>query len=262
MDSQLLLQWHYMIYLLPFAIATLFLALTSIRLGGHRSAGQGRHASGGHGVRYTGGHGHRVGGHGHVHHSAHSSGSAPHPQTHHTHTHTPSQAHTARSQHSQKGATGQEGGFLGALLGMFGIGRAPTSLVLSLFGLLWGFCGVWANQLLLKTPNPTLNEMLPSLCAAMAGSLVGTRLLSEMIARLLPKEETSAVSHHELFGLTGKVVFPVNESEGRVYVYDENGTLHDERCRVASGHLPIPRDRRVMITDIDTQGRLVVEEIS
>jgi hypothetical protein len=44
-------------------------------------------------------------------------------------------------------------------------------------------------------------------------------------------------------------------------VYDSFGTLHDEMCRIAPGQLTIEKGRQAIVLDMDTQGRLLVEEM-
>jgi hypothetical protein len=54
----------------------------------------------------------------------------------------------------------------------------------------------------------------------------------------------------------------VDQTRGRVHVYDDFGTLHDVQARVASGHAPVSRGRTVLVTDYDAaQDRLVIEEV-
>ena len=79
---------------------------------------------------------------------------------------------------------------------------------------------------------------------------------------MIPPEESLDVSREELYGLTGEVAFPVSETAGRIRIYDPHGSLHDETCRIATGHTPIAKGRFAMVLDRDTQGNLIVEEVS
>jgi len=91
-------------------------------------------------------------------------------------------------------------------------------------------------------------------------ALLGTRGVAEVAARLLPKAETKVISRKALFGLAGRVLFTVTESSGRIRVYDEHNTMHDEPCRVTPGNPAIPKGQRARIVDIDAEGLLLVEE--
>ena len=52
------------------------------------------------------------------------------------------------------------------------------------------------------------------------------------------------MSRDGLFGLTGQVVFPVSAASGRIHIYDEHGTLHDEMCRWRPVTRPLPKAAR------------------
>jgi hypothetical protein len=134
-------------------------------------------------------------------------------------------------------------------------------MLIETFCVTWGFCGVWANRLLIKTPDPTFVQMLPSLGIAFAGGWFGSRIFAEVFARVAPKEESFDISHDQLFGLTGRVTFPVSVNAGRIHIYDEHGTLHDEPCLIAAGHPEIPKGQHAIVVDMDTKGRLIVEEL-
>ncbi|HZT42699.1 MAG TPA: hypothetical protein VFA07_11090 [Chthonomonadaceae bacterium] len=259
-DATLLLQWHYLIFLLPLGTALLLLLLSSLRLGHHTGPG-------GHG--HVAAHGHAAV-HGHAApHGAHAAGGHAGPAHGHA-------TATAGGHAQPHGAAARPGGKAhptangtkeniitpaGLLLGLLGFGRAPAPMVLEAFCIAWGLCGFWANEFLVRTPTPSLLQMLPSLGIALGGGIVGSRLAAELLSRVLPKEESFAVSQQELFGLTGAIAFPVSEEAGRIHIYDSFGTLHDEMCRVPSGHPPIEKGHRAIVVDMDTQGRLIVEEI-
>ncbi len=147
------------------------------------------------------------------------------------------------------------------VLQITGADRAPLAMILELFALVWGVCGYWANEVTLHTAHPTLHEMLPSLGIAMGGGIIGARIGAEIIARIMPQDESQDVSRESLFGLTGKIAFPATETAGRIQIYDEHGTLHDEMCRAAPGHETIARGRTALVVDMDAAGRLLVEEV-
>lgn len=61
--------------------------------------------------------------------------------------------------------------------------------------------------------------------------------------------------------LTGKAIFPVTTTTGRLHLYDGNGTLHEHPCRVVVGAEPIAKGVRVRVVDKDSKtGALMVEE--
>ncbi len=148
------------------------------------------------------------------------------------------------------------------LLHITGADRAPAMMLIEAFCVAWGVCGYWANELTVHATSPTLRQMLPSLVIALACGIIGARIAAEVIARVMPQDESQDVSRDGLFGMTGKVVFPVSATSGRIHIYDEHGTLHDEMCRLASEHEAIVKGRTAMVVDVDTQGRLLVEEVA
>ncbi len=256
-----LLEWEYLIFLLPCGVAALLLLLSSLRLGHH----------GGHG--HIGGHGH-LGTHGpfgvHAHAGAHGMHGAQSGATHaggpahgqNTHSHPAVRARVGKVEVVRHGPNKENVTITtNFVLHILGIDRAPLLMILEAFCLVWGVTGFWANRMLLHSANPTPREMLPSLAIALGVGIIGARVAAEIIARLLPQEESLVVSRDGLFGMAGTVAFPVSATAGRIHVYDEFGTLHDEMCRVASDHPTIEKGHKALVVDMDAQGRLIVEEI-
>lgn len=235
-----LLHWHYMIFLLPMGLAAFFLLLSSLRLGGrhgHRTAAQGRGPGAGHR-----GHSGTAGRH-------HGTGNGRH-----------SGRHGGGRSAPKSGGKGLSVTPMTLVLALIGADRAPLPLAIELFCLSWGIVGFWANRLLLPgTEIPSLIQLLPSLSMACLGGIIGARAGSELAFRLMPREETTAISRTALFGLTGTIVFPASETAGRIHIYDDHGTLHDESCRVAPDSPPIPKGSCAIVVDVDTRGRLIVE---
>lgn len=248
MGAALLLEWHYAIFFVPLVVAGVLLLLSAVKVG-HRHSGPGRAA---------GHHAHAAAAHPHA--GAAGSRHAHAPAPHATAAGRASGPHPAVIRH---GLRDRAGGVFhsGVLLSALGIDRAPAAMVLSSFCVAWGVVGCWANELFLKTSAPSLSQMAPSLAAAAIGGAVGARLTAELAGRILPADDSYAVSRNALFGLIGEVVFPVTGTSGRIHVYDEHGTLHDEACRAAPGCPEIEKGRRAMIIDVDVNGRLCVEEM-
>jgi membrane protein implicated in regulation of membrane protease activity len=285
-----LLEWEYLIYLLPCGLAAFLLLLSTLRLGHHGGHGHGggHGAMGGHAhvgapahAGMSGAHGAHSGAPAHTGHTAGHSGPAAHAgHGHGTSTHG---NHDAATDHAD-GADQRTHPAVRARMGkvevvrhgpnkenltittnfvlhILGVNRAPLLMLIEAFFLVWGMAGFWANQSLLHNANPSLREMLPSLAIALGAGVIGARIAAEVIGRAMPPDESLVVSRNGLFGMTGTVAFPVSATAGRIHIYDEFGTLHDEMCRVASDHPPIEKGHKVLVVDMDTQGRLLVEEI-
>jgi membrane protein implicated in regulation of membrane protease activity len=248
------LEWYYLIYALPAAVAVLVLLMSGF--GGHH-----------------GGHGHA--GHGplHVHapvHSAHGSeaGHAAHPAGHaaaHPE-HGAVGGHAARVAHAGSPGHGPDRPVPGIgqqLLGFFGVGRAPLTVVIGSLLIGWGLFGLAATDLLRHTLHwPALLTFAPSLAAAVAGALLSAKLFGEVAARLMPRDESCAIPREGLLGLAGKVVYPVSESSGRVHVFDSFRTLHVEPARVSPGQPAIEKGTEVIVASMDPDhGYLIVEPL-
>ncbi len=95
-------------------------------------------------------------------------------------------------------------------------------------------------------PLPTPVACLAMLVLAMPA----TRTMSRWAARVVPRDETTAVSQAEFIGLTGTVTLgPLDQGKpGRVRVRDRHGNIHVLRARAARGHV-IPRGALVLVVE-------------
>ena len=252
MSPDLLLHWHYLIFLVPFGVSALMLLLSSLQFGQHHMAHAGHShlnlAGGNHAGAHHGG-AIQAHGPGHSHAASHDASHGEHGGSRHD--------SLSRRIVTQELATHSH-----VMQTLFGIGRAPLPIIIEAFFLIWGLTGCLLNQVMLKgIASPGLLQVLPVIGIATGGALVGSRIAADLIGRVMPREESQVVSREGLFGLKGKVAFPVTETGGRIIIYDDHGSLHDETCRVASGQPPIARGRSALILDRDTQGNLLVEEV-
>lgn len=262
MSINLILHWHYLIFLLPFGLSAFLLLLSSLHMG-HDQSGHGGHHAIGSGTHINAGHtaSHLTGSH--ASHDFHAGSHAAHGASHSPELHHADSSHGHQTGDDLSDDNEEDVLRQNLFLMMFGFGKVPVPMIMEAFFIIWGLSGCLANQWILPgTPYPTLMQMLPSLGIAAGSGLIGTRLAIEVLARVLPKEESSVVSREGLYGLKGKVAFPVSETTGRILIYDSGGSLHDENCRVAAGHNTIVKGCSVMIMDKDSQGNLIVEEIS
>ena len=148
------------------------------------------------------------------------------------------------------------------VLSLVGIGRAPLSLLLISFFLLWGFFG-WVGNGLFGSflSSPTL-FIWPSLLLALIGAAVLTRLLVHGLHRVLPATETYAVSNRQLVGKLASVRYAVSETAGSAQLYDDQGRLHEVPARVLPGEAAIPAQTDVVLWryDADANAYLVIPE--
>lgn len=145
--------------------------------------------------------------------------------------------------------------YMGAL-GWLGVGRVPLSLLLMVWLTSWGVIGFLINAL----AYPALQDRsyLPglSLPAAAVGSLLFTSVFARLMARWVPLSETYARRRHELLGLVGEAIYPINDSFGLVSVRDDRGVLFQIPCRVFRAGPPIDKGSRVRLVAYNGKQRL------
>ena len=135
----------------------------------------------------------------------------------------------------------------GGLLDWIGLGKVPLVILLA------EFCAAFASfGLLLQSLAGALSRPLPGWAAALAvlvPAVFATRWLSIGIARILPREETAAVSIDSLVGRiaetgSGTARFD-NPSEARVK--DQHGHSHYVRVRPALEGETLPAHTRIVL---------------
>jgi membrane protein implicated in regulation of membrane protease activity len=228
------LEWYYVIYWLPAAVAILVLLASG--LAGHDGA-QGHGADAHADLALHGGPLH-----------SHFAGAA------HSHVH----VHHEGPHHGDAHADADHQGSVLRMLGFFGVGRAPITIVVGSLMMGWGLFGLGATAVL-KGLAPNSIAWIPvALAAAGAGALITAKVFGELTARLMPGDESFAISREDLIGLTGVVIYPVTETLGRVHVWDRNRTLHAESARLADPGAPLPRGAEVLLTGMDPTGRYIL----
>jgi membrane protein implicated in regulation of membrane protease activity len=133
---------------------------------------------------------------------------------------------------------------LGTLLTLLGVGKVPLSILMLSACLTWGAAGLILNVVL-----GTASMQRVVTFAALA-AVVGTRLLAEGLAVLLPKEESYHTPKAKLVGEVGQVLYTVTRTSGTVRLQDPSGNLVDLDCRT-SGEDSIPAGARVVIQEYD-----------
>jgi hypothetical protein len=228
MSSQWL-EWYYLIYLLPAAVAVFVLLASGFA--GH----EGGHADGAdvHADFSMHGGAHFADGHaGHFHLDHHHAG------------------------HDGGGDTdGHSPGASTRLLGFFGVGRAPLTMVVGSLMIGWGLFGLGATELLREAFPDSLGFIPVAMAAATGGALLTAKVFGELTARLMPGDESFAIRANDVVGLTATVIYPVSDALGRVHVWDRNRTLHARTARLAEPGEALERGVVVLITGMDPTGR-------
>lgn len=239
MNTHELSEWYYLMYLGPGGIALLLLLLSAVSGGGrhHRANVSHGHSHGGVKMHHGGPKAHHGG-----------------PKAHHAGPKHAAPKHGARTNAPSHNAVQQT-------LAWFGIGRMPGLFVWGSALLGWGLFGYWGTRISEAALHAPALFVLPALATAIFGAAATAKLTAEAGARLLPQENSTATDTVELCGLTGTVAFPVDETRGRVHVYDTYGTLHDVQAVAAPGQPPIARGQKVFVTDFDAARKLLIVEL-
>ncbi len=138
------------------------------------------------------------------------------------------------------------GGILHSVLSFLGVGRAPLSVVITVFCYAFALIGAAVSIWLEPRIGSSLVVPLSLVAAFTCGALVA-RSASRMIGRFLPTFFTTAQRRLDLVGLSGEVTLPVTERFGQVFVRDRFGTLHSLNCRTLPGTASISKGTRVVL---------------
>jgi len=142
---------------------------------------------------------------------------------------------------------GGSGRGAGHVLSWLGLGRVPLSIVLMVLLISWGTIGLLVNLALWPRTGTGPVVATYSLPAAIIGSLLFTRVISTLVTRLLPTNETYVHRRHDLLGCTGEALFPIDSQFGMVTVRDTDGDLFQVPCRVREGEDTISKGHRVRL---------------
>lgn len=124
-------------------------------------------------------------------------------------------------------ASGMQGGVLGGLFTALGIGRVPLMVWLTLFLLAFAALGVSFQQLAQGLTGGPLDVWLAAIIAG-GSALPLTGLLARPVGRILPKDETSAVTLDTLVGRRATIQTGTARtgSPARARVLDRHGHPH------------------------------------
>jgi membrane protein implicated in regulation of membrane protease activity len=137
------------------------------------------------------------------------------------------------------------------LLSVLGLGRVPLSLILVSFCMLWGIIG-WFAVGAFSTIWPQPGTFIwPSLVAALLGAALLTRLMTNVLGRIMPRTESYGAGARELVGRLAEARYAITATGGTVQVYDQHGSLHEVPARVLPGEAPIPAGARVILFRYD-----------
>jgi hypothetical protein len=146
------------------------------------------------------------------------------------------------------------GGTWMAVLSWFGIGRVPLSILMMVLLLSWGAVGFATNSYLHNEQSQ--QPWLLSIPIAALGSLLFTRVMAGLLTRYVPLSETYARRRHEFLGSTGEVVLPVDDKFGLVSVRAISGELFQLPCRLEAAGGTLDKGARVSLVAYNANEKL------
>lgn len=120
-----------------------------------------------------------------------------------------------------------EGGLAADALDWLNVGRLPLLIILVVFLTVFGLAGLFVQQTAIAMLGGML-QWFVAVPAATAVALPGTRLLSRGLAKVLPRDETTAVEIDSLLGRRARIVVgaAARGSPARARVEDRFGHAH------------------------------------
>ncbi|MEL7278270.1 MAG: OB-fold-containig protein [Pseudomonadota bacterium] len=139
-------------------------------------------------------------------------------------------------------------GAAGGWLSWLGMGRVPFLIWFATVLVGFGLTGLIGQTAL----NATFGAMLPATLAgllALPVALIFGREVGAVVAHLMPKSETSAISRRRLGGQVGVITQGTARLDSPVEarLRDRHGNLHYVRVIPAAGEAPIPQGTDVLI---------------
>ncbi len=138
-------------------------------------------------------------------------------------------------------------------MSLLGVGKVPFSMVLMLLVLSWGLIGVIVNRLL--WPIMPVEWLLPLVAVPVAavGSALLTSAAARGMARIMPLDESTAVSRREMVGRLGEALYDINETFGMMIVKDDRGERYQLPCRTGPGAPVIGKGQPVLLVHYDQE---------
>jgi membrane protein implicated in regulation of membrane protease activity len=120
-----------------------------------------------------------------------------------------------------------DGGFGGDLLAWLGVGRVPLLMLLVVFLAFFGMAGLAIQQSAAELAGALLSPWLAS-AGALAAAVPLTAVGARGLARIMPRDETTAVSLESLLGRRGTITVGTARrgSPAQARVRDEHGQSH------------------------------------
>lgn len=162
----------------------------------------------------------------------------------------------AQHESDHDAATHARGG-ASTLLGLLGFGRVPMSLLILIALFVWGISGFAATQALHTSIADGERVAAFAIPIAAAVTLVTTSLIASFFARVMPKNGSPATGRRDLVGRPGVAVLEIGPTFGLARVSPADGSPGVQvPCRVGPDQPPIPQDSAVVVLRFDHADQL------
>ena len=138
-------------------------------------------------------------------------------------------------------------------LGFINVGKVPLTIIIATFLLFWGVSGFMSNGIIRNVLDGFPSAFIMASCGvALVVSIIATKFLSGVIARLFPTIETYSSSNQSLLGQVAQVVSgEVTSGFGRAKVKDPYGNVLTVFCKIPEGKEVLKRGDGVVLIDYD-----------
>lgn len=153
------------------------------------------------------------------------------------------------------------GSFAETALSWLSFGRVPVLVLLVLFLLGFGITGVAAQAVAQAALGTTVMPLLVAIPAVAAG-IFSMKVFGAAIARIVPKEETAAISRRSFVGRTGVVAGGTARAgmPAQVRITDEHGTTHYLLAEPDEASEAYPTGTRVLVVSIEGSKARVIRD--
>jgi membrane protein implicated in regulation of membrane protease activity len=155
--------------------------------------------------------------------------------------------------HVAEGHADASGSLLMNLLSFLGLGKIPISLALMIFLFVWGISGFAINSALYGWlgASPILGVI--SMPIALLVSVLLTGAFAATIGRLIPKSDAAHHRRSDLVGRSGEAIYDIDSQFGMANVRGDQGDLFQIPCRTREGVGRISKGTRIVIFDYDRE---------
>lgn len=138
------------------------------------------------------------------------------------------------------------------LLDWLNPGRMPMLAGLTVLLCVYGILGLAGQQAFMALMGHTA-DALPAGIAALLPAGLATRPINRCLARIMPRDETSAITIHQLIGRRGRIEIGTARTgfPARARFVDDHGQMHMLMVEPTDSAKELPMDEEILLVSID-----------